>query len=434
MKDMAIYVEGLGKRYNIGKRQRGYRTLRDTLAYSLMAPFRKAGAVLSGNTAGAAALDETIWALKDISFEVKRGEIAGFIGSNGAGKSTLLKILSRVTTPTAGLAEIHGRTGSLLEVGTGFHPELTGRENIYLNGAILGMKRLEITRKFDAIVDFSEVDKFIDTPVKHYSSGMYTRLAFAVAAHLDPEILIIDEVLAVGDAQFQRKCIDKMRNVTKEGKTVLFVSHNLGVISEFCSKCILLSNGKITDSGESMDVVSKYMSANSAWGFVDLKDRIEGRHGEGPMRVTYIATRDDNGKIRSQFFHDEKITFSIGVSGSPGASCSIAISIRDTLGRLILDFPNTDDGGYLDLPSGEAEIEMCLSNNVLNDGTYHVSVCLGEGFNLTHDIIYNCLSFTVDSPDKSHLKSRSPIRLPARWSIKPSLSNLEVVTREPSGT
>ena len=220
MTDIVIRAEDLSKKYRIGAKQEGYRTLRDTLTGAFVSPFRRARRLLSGQAYGAAELDETIWALKEVSFEVKRGEVVGIIGRNGAGKTTLLKILSRITEPTEGYAEIRGRVGSLLEVGTGFHPELTGRENIYLNGAILGMKKAEIERKFDEIVDFSEIGKFIDTPVKHYSSGMYVRLAFAVAAHLEPEILLVDEVLAVGDATFQKKCMGKMGAGAHEGRTV----------------------------------------------------------------------------------------------------------------------------------------------------------------------------------------------------------------------
>jgi len=224
MNDVAIRVENLGKLYHLGKRER-YRTLRDTLVASIAAPFRRlrSGPSSSGGP-------ETIWALKDVSFEVKHGEVIGIIGRNGAGKSTLLKILSRITEPTEGQATISGRVGSLLEVGTGFHPELTGRDNIFLNGAILGMKKAEIERKFDEIVAFAEVERFIDTPVKHYSSGMYVRLAFAVAAHLEPEILIVDEVLAVGDVAFQKKCLGKMGEASRSGRTVLFVSHNMAAV------------------------------------------------------------------------------------------------------------------------------------------------------------------------------------------------------------
>ncbi len=261
MSDIAIRVENLSKQYHIGGPQARYTTLRDTLTDTLIAPVRRAAKLLRGQATGAAELDETIWALKDVSFEVQRGEVVGVIGRNGAGKSTLLKILSRITEPTAGFADIYGQVGSLLEVGTGFHPELTGRENIYLNGAILGMKRREIDRKFDEIVAFAEVDKFIDTPVKHYSSGMYLRLAFAVAAHLEPDILLIDEVLAVGDAAFQRKCLNKMEDVGQQGRTVLFVSHNMPAINRLCERTILLDEGRIIQDGPSHQVVSTYLSS-----------------------------------------------------------------------------------------------------------------------------------------------------------------------------
>jgi len=259
MRDIVIKVEGLGKQYRIGGCEPRYKTLRDSLSDVFIAPFRRAAAILRGQAYGAAELDETIWALKDISFEVNRGDVIGIIGRNGSGKSTLLKILSRITEPTEGYAWINGSVGSLLEVGTGFHSELTGRENIFLNGAILGMKKAEIERKFDEIVAFSEIEKFIDTPVKHYSSGMYMRLAFAVASHMDPEILVVDEVLAVGDAQFQKKCLGKMHDVSeKEGRTVLFVSHNMGAISSLCNKGIVLDKGKNIFSGDIHEAVRLY--------------------------------------------------------------------------------------------------------------------------------------------------------------------------------
>ena len=260
-----ITVDSLGKQYHIGSRKDPkYRTLRDSLSQSLTAPIRRTRKLLSGQATGAAELDETIWALEDISFTVDRGEVVGFIGANGAGKSTLLKILSRITEPTTGWAEISGRVGCLLEVGTGFHPELTGRENVYLNGAILGMTRHEIERKFDEIVDFSEIEKFLDTPVKHYSSGMSLRLAFAVAAHLEPEILIVDEVLAVGDASFQAKCLGKMGDVAKHGRTVLLVSHNMGAITQLCGRAMLLEHGRIVKEGRPDEVVARYLTASSA--------------------------------------------------------------------------------------------------------------------------------------------------------------------------
>ncbi len=264
MNDIAVRIEGVGKRYRIGQRE-SYKTLRDTLTNAVGAPFRRLSSIARRSSADnqrGVARGEYIWALRDISFDLKHGEVLGVIGRNGAGKSTLLKILSRITRPTEGYAEIHGRVGSLLEVGTGFNPELTGRENIYLNGAVLGMKKAEIDRKFDEIVAFAEVEQFIDTPVKRYSSGMYMRLAFAVAAHLEPEILIVDEVLAVGDAEFQKKCLGKMGDVAKGGRTVLFVSHNLLAIENLCEQVIWLKNGEIARQGSPGQVISNYLQSS----------------------------------------------------------------------------------------------------------------------------------------------------------------------------
>ena len=264
MSEIAIHVENLGKLYRIGPRER-YRALRDVLTDTLYAPFRAAAAAFNGRrreAADAPASPDVLWALRDVSFDVKRGEVVGIIGRNGAGKTTLLKILSRVTEPTRGHARIHGRVGSLLEVGTGFHPELTGRENIYVSGTILGMTRAEIKAKFDEIVAFAEVERFLDTPVKHYSTGMYVRLPFAVAAHLRPEILLVDEVLAVGDAVFQRKCIGKMGDVAKEGRTVLFVSHNMAAVESLCTRTIWLHQGQVREDGPSAAVVASYLKTS----------------------------------------------------------------------------------------------------------------------------------------------------------------------------
>jgi lipopolysaccharide transport system ATP-binding protein len=295
MSDIAIRADGLSKKYRIGGRQEGYKTLRDTLTETVISPFRRAQKLIRGQAYGAAELDETIWALKDISFEIKRGEVVGIIGPNGAGKTTLLKILSRITEPTEGCAEIHGRVGSLLEVGTGFHPELTGRENIYLNGAILGMKKVEIERRFDEIVDFAEIEKFIDTPVKHYSSGMYVRLAFAVAAHLEPEILFVDEVLAVGDAAFQKKCLGKMGDVAEEGRTVLFVSHNMAAVENLCQQGIVLNEGRIQYIGSHTEAIGQYMKSLGG-SILSLRERTD-RRGSGAVLVVGIEIRDLRGNV-----------------------------------------------------------------------------------------------------------------------------------------
>ena len=263
MSDLAIRVENLSKQYTIVAARSRHDTLRDQIMYGLKSMFHRNGhpSSVSGLPSSVSPHTDTFWALKDVSFEVREGDVVGIIGRNGAGKSTLLKILSRITKPTSGYARICGRVGSLLEVGTGFHPELTGRENIYLNGAILGMKKTEIDRKFDEIVAFAETEKFIDTPVKHYSSGMYLRLAFAVAAHLEPEILIVDEVLAVGDARFQKKCLNKMQDVGHQGCTVLFVSHNMPAITRLCERVILLDGGRVFQDGPSHHVVSAYLNS-----------------------------------------------------------------------------------------------------------------------------------------------------------------------------
>lgn len=275
MGNLAVRVEGLGKRYRIGSKRQHYRTLRDTLADALFDPFKKAQQLLRGQAYAAAGLEEIIWALRDVSFDVEHGEVIGIIGRNGAGKSTLLKILSRITEPTEGFVDIYGRVGALLEVGTGFHPELTGRENIYLNGAILGMARAEIHRKFDEIVNFSGVEKFIDTPVKHYSSGMGLRLGFSVAAHLEPEILVVDEVLAVGDAEFQAKCLGKMSEVAGQGRTVLFVSHNMSAILSLCSQAILLDQGVVINRDTPSAIVSYYLDTNGTTSWESNSDTQE---------------------------------------------------------------------------------------------------------------------------------------------------------------
>ncbi|MGH9842995.1 MAG: ABC transporter ATP-binding protein, partial [Blastocatellia bacterium] len=299
MSDTAIRVERLSKQYRIGGRGGGYKTLRDTLTETFTAPFRAFRSAADRNG------HETFWALKEISFEVAKGEVIGVIGRNGAGKSTLLKILSRITEPSEGYADITGRIGSLLEVGTGFHPELSGRENIYLNGAILGMRRAEIERNFDEIVAFAEVEKFIDTPVKHYSSGMYLRLAFAVAAHLEPEILLVDEVLAVGDAAFQRKCLGKMSDVARQGRTVLLVSHDMTAISHLASRVLLLEKGEVARIGPPEDVIAYYAGQQSAEQ-INLRERND-RTGDGVIRLDALRFCDAMGQTVEQIASGEPL-------------------------------------------------------------------------------------------------------------------------------
>jgi len=426
-KDIAIKVENISKLYRIGLKEEMHdsiaATVFDFIRKPLMNYRRYRSLYRFGDIEKGQASDnennnsDIVWALKDVSFELKKGEVLGIIGRNGAGKSTLLKILARVTNPTSGYAEIHGRVSSLLEVGTGFHQELSGRENVYLNGAILGMRKKEIDQKFDEIVAFSEVEKFLDTPVKRYSTGMRVRLAFAVAAHLEPEILIIDEVLAVGDSAFQKKCLNKMEGVANEGRTVLFVSHNLGMVSELCSKCIRLSDGEIVAIGETKKIVSEYVTGNSISGRIDLKNWSGDRRGKGPMRILSLSTTDETGQIKSQFAFREPITFNIGISGRPNTECIIGLSIRDTLGHLILHFSNLDDKFDLILPAEKSEIQMHLEDNVLNEGTYYTTIFLADGLNMLNDRVYNCMSFTVQTASTGRIVSKSPICLFAKWDI-----------------
>ena len=309
MDDTAIRVENLSKRYRIGERK-SYGTLRETLAGIPRSPLRR---ILSRDHTiqSQPSKDGFIWALKDVSFEVQQGEVIGIIGRNGAGKTTLLKVLSRITKPTQGMAEIHGRVGSLLEVGTGFHPELTGRENIYLNGAILGMRRAEIQRKFDEIVDFAEIEKFLDTPVKRYSSGMYVRLAFAVAAHLEPEILLVDEVLAVGDAAFQKKCVGKMGDIARGGRTVLFVSHNMAAVQSLCDLAILLEQGNVVTQGYTHSVIEKYLyNIHQGNGVFEL-EKIFDRSGSGEARIDKFRVIDSTKNTTTFVRMGEQIGFEI---------------------------------------------------------------------------------------------------------------------------
>jgi lipopolysaccharide transport system ATP-binding protein len=313
----AIKIEGLGKRYLLTHQHKArYHSLRDALADGAQRLLGSASGALRGQTTPAQTEQEEFWALKDIDLQVEQGERLAIVGRNGAGKSTLLKLLSRVTEPTLGRATLRGRMASLLEVGTGFHPELTGRENIYLNGAILGMGRREIDRKFDEIVAFADVEKFLDTPVKRYSSGMYTRLAFSVAAHLDTDILIIDEVLAVGDAAFQRKCLGKMEDVSQQGRTLLFVSHNMAAVETLCNRAVLLAGGRIVDSGDTRRIVEAY---SHTWRQgVALSDRRD-RSGTGRARIESIVLENGAGRETPTIASMQQLSFNVTVSASPEA-------------------------------------------------------------------------------------------------------------------
>lgn len=340
MSDFAIKVNGLSKKFYIGHLQEKNQTFAEMITDAFSAPFRRAKKLLRGQATGAAELDQVLWALNDVSFEIKPGEVVGIIGRNGSGKSTLLKILSRITEPTMGMAKIHGRLGSLLEVGTGFHPELTGRENTYLNGAILGMRKKEIDRKFDEIVDFAEVEKFIDTPVKHYSTGMGVRLGFSVAAHLDPEILIIDEVLAVGDGAFQRKCVGKLQKLATAGNTVLMVSHNMATLQALCTRGILLQGGNVIADDTCNAVISTYLQTLEERATQNLAERTD-RAGIGEVRLVDV-----------QFYSHEGIqsdTLAVGRSAQIEFQLSEVIpkiqcwyTVYDSQGRPIVHF-NTNN-------------------------------------------------------------------------------------------
>ena len=383
MSDIAIRVENLGKQYRIGALQKNgggysYKSLRDSIASAASAPFRAARSLLGKNGLRQDHQEDTIWALKDVSFDVKHGEIVGVIGRNGAGKSTLLKLLSRITEPTTGRVEIHGRVGSLLEVGTGFHPELSGRDNVYLNGAILGMKRAEIARNFDAIVAFAEVEKFIDTPVKHYSSGMYLRLAFAVAAHLQTEILIVDEVLAVGDIAFQRKCLGKMGEVAKQGRTVLFVSHNLPAISSLCVTGMILNQGQLTDIGEVSEIVRRYATTDSAETRTDLSLRTD-RKGIGIARFTEVSVHDIHGDEQPCAASGETVAIRLHYSSSRSEllrNCRVSLSIQDVFGQvLFLCSTELTSSEILDLPSAGI-VEFTIPRLPLTESQYSTTIFL----------------------------------------------------------
>ena len=347
MSDFAIKVENLGKLYRIGAQQERYPTLRETLVRSFVRPlhwmqskFQRSSVQPIGKLKADPG-DDFIWALKDVSFDVKQGEVVGIIGRNGAGKSTLLRVLAHITEPTEGRVALRGRVGSLLEVGTGFHPELTGRENIYLNGAILGMKKVEIERKFDEIVAFSEIEKFLDTPVKHYSSGMYVRLAFAVAAHMEPEILLVDEVLAVGDAEFKKKCLGKMGQVAGEGRTVLFVSHDMVAVKSLCEKAFIIESGKIIAAGGADEVINKYiMSANTQEkdDYV-IRSNMRSREGNGKVIFREWWIEDEVfGKCR-QARSCHSCTFKIAYeskSKTPLVNVSVTLTIKNNYGQPVL--------------------------------------------------------------------------------------------------
>ena len=395
MSDIAITVANLSKKYNLGALKERHDTLRDEMVYGFKSLVRRNGRHSKPN--------DTLWALRDISFEVSPGEVLAIIGRNGAGKSTLLKILSRITEPSAGRCEIYGRVGSLLEVGTGFHGELTGRENVYLNGAILGMKKAEIERKFDQIVAFAEVEKFIDTPIKRYSSGMHVRLAFAVAAHLEPDILIVDEVLAVGDLSFQSKCLGKLGDVARQGRTVLFVSHNLSAVTNLCTTGMWIDQGRIQERGDAKAVVAAYIKGQAArrqnGGVGNGAENILGltRKGSGDARMLDAWLCDVNGEHRETFGIGETIVvqFEMAFSRSfPTLHMSVDIRRADS-GLPVLHLLNHDTGTvFADLPPGRHAFSVEIPDCMLYPGSYMVSLFAAVSGNLL-DHVEDVLSFSM---------------------------------------
>ena len=368
MSDIALRTVGLGKMYRIGGERQAYRTLRESLVQAAKRPIERIR-----HPGAATHASEELWALRDIGLEVRHGEALGIIGFNGAGKSTLLKVLSRITEPTEGRVEIRGRVASLLEVGTGFHGELTGRENIQLNGAILGMTRAEIKSKFDEIVGFSEIGRFLDTPVKRYSSGMYVRLAFAVAAHIDPEILIVDEVLAVGDLAFQRKCLGRMHDVAGHGRTVLFVSHNLAAVLSLCTRAIQLDAGRVVAEGSPKDVVSSYVSSGE--GSASSREwSVEGAPGDDFARLVNFEIRQNGerarGPVRSSAPIEIVITVGVGL-WSP--KLQIALELLNEDGFELFETCHRDTVFAADLHVGVHRLSCIIPGSLLNEGRYKVS-------------------------------------------------------------
>jgi lipopolysaccharide transport system ATP-binding protein len=400
MSESVIHVEGLGKRYRVGERER-YFALRDVISRALLAPFQRNGARRPV---------DYLWALRDVSMDVKRGEVVGLIGRNGAGKTTLLKLLSRITRPSTGFAEIHGRVGSLLEVGTGFHPELTGRENIYLSGAILGMRKREIERKRDAIVAFAEVERFLDTPLKHYSSGMQMRLAFAVAAHLEPEILLVDEVLAVGDLEFQKKCLGKMQEVSKSGRTIVFVSHQMNQIRRLCERALWIDEGQVRESGPTGQIVAKYESAS-------LQSSDRSTDGQQCFLGWSISGRDN---ILRDGLQDVCFHFYVRLR-EPVSQGHFGMAVLSDSSSVIAGWGFDN----LKVAAGDQEIILRVPVLPLRPGAYSLTCSIyNRGNNLTGGILveqwYALPPLIVDTPPLSHPQDRwaGVMNLPAELQMR----------------
>lgn len=397
MSDIVIAVEGLSKRYMIGHRaaeRERYVALRDVMAREARNIWRKTADLVHGRAIVQGDRVDAFWALDDVNLQIRQGEVVGVIGRNGAGKSTLLKILSRITAPTKGRVRLRGRVASLLEVGTGFHPELTGRENVFLNGAILGMSRHEIRRKFDEIVAFAEVDEFLDTPVKRYSSGMYVRLAFAVAAHLEPDILIVDEVLSVGDAEFQRKCLGKMDAVSKDGRTVLLVSHDMRRLAALCHRAVLLNGGVVEGDGEPQMVIDRYLAKHGLAAAVDLRQRRD-LPGSGDARFQSIELLKDDRPCRSFMAGDRFVQrLTIEVTRPIGrAFISSTISTAD--GIPVYEYFNIDADCEWNATRGRYAFTIAVDRLNLYPGTYSIGLWIGDRNTYRVDYAGEAISFDV---------------------------------------
>ena len=411
-----VRAKNVSKQYRIGASREPYSTLREAMTRAALAPLKQL--TRNGNSR-----IEAFWALREINFEVAPGEILGIIGRNGAGKSTLLKILARITEPTTGSVELFGRIGSLLEVGTGFHPELTGRENIYLNGAVLGMKRTEIANRFDEIVAFAEMGKFLDTPVKHYSSGMYMRLAFAVAAHLDPEILLLDEVLAVGDAAFQAKCLGKMGAVANEGRTVLFVSHNLVAVQNLCKRVIWLNEGKIYDQGPTNAIVEKYLAAASS---SVVMERVwdDPAPGNEKVRIRSARARSTDGSASDLLTVKTPFVLEFEYWNlEPGAHLNLSLHLYNQMGVTVLNTVplNEPEWHGRPFPAGLFRSACHIPGNVLNDGFYRVSLLVVKDQGTVIFSVNDALVFSVEDVERRgewHAKWEGAVRPDLVWSTE----------------
>jgi lipopolysaccharide transport system ATP-binding protein len=423
--DLAVHAEHVGKRYRLGQLQTGYRLLTEVISDRVRSLGRRESRA-------------EFWALHDIDFEVRTGETFGIIGHNGAGKSTLLKILSRVTPPTTGLIRLHGRVGALLEVGSGFHQELTGRENVYLNGAILGMRRKEIARKFDEIVEFAEVEQFIDTPVKRYSTGMYLRLAFAVAAHLEPEILIVDEVLSVGDLAFQEKCLGRMEQVAGEGRTVIFVSHNLAAVTNLCNRALLLERGNKVILGPTEEVVGRYAKSVRREAATSLDERRD-REGSGRLRFREISFEANGEQVDSPATgQDFDVVLAYEApDGKPLRNVNFAIGVYTLFGQLMLHLHTVTTGTMLRELPRRGEVRCTIPRCPLPSGQYTLNVIADAGGEVL-DWVQRATDLTVREGDfygsgRSQLPSHQTVLVDQLWAVYEREPGAKVALPEPAG-